>query len=125
MTLLAGPVIFKVSASRKAAGDFNGLLLSNLNRLKYVCLIVAFLTLIIRYVQWNEADTHAITRFVLLGAMAGVALFSGLIVSPLTRRARMHMGSGETSGAFRRLHGLAMMLFLVEILAGIAIWFFN
>ncbi|MSQ32434.1 MAG: DUF4149 domain-containing protein [Dehalococcoidia bacterium] len=125
MTLLAGPVIFKVSASRKAARDFNGLLLSNLNRLKYSCLIVVSLTLIIRYVQWNDADTHAIARFGLLVAMGGAAIFSELVVSPLTRRVRARMGSGETSGAFRRLHGSAMLLFLAEILAGIAIWFFN
>ncbi len=122
MTLLTGPVIFKVSTSRKVAGDFNGLLLNNLNRIKYACLCVAAIALIIRYVQWDVGEGDAIGRLVLLGAMASAALVSGLIVSPLTKRARAHV---DGPNAFKRLHGMAMILFLLEIAAGVAIWFFN
>lgn len=125
MTLLAGPVVFKAYESRKSAGDFNGLLLNNLSRVKYASLIVVALTLILRYVEWSDTDTHSVSRFVLAGAMAGAALISGVIISPLTRRVRIHMADGETTASFRRLHGMAMMLFLIEILAGVMIWFFN
>lgn len=128
MALLSGPVIFKVSATRRVAGDFNGLLLSRLNQIKYVCLIVASVTVIVRYVQWDAAgdSTDATSRLALLGTMAGAALVSGLIVSPLAKRERSHTSAaGETTATFKRLHGLAMLLFLVEILAGTAIWFFN
>ena len=127
MALLAGPVIFKVSPNRKAAGDFNGLLLSRLNQIKYVCLIVASLTIFIRYVQWDASgDADVTVRLTLLGIRAGAALIFGLVVSPLTRRARAHTTvGGETTSAFKRLHGLAMLLFLIEITTGISIWFFN
>ncbi len=85
------------------------------------------LALVIRYVQWNTTgDEGATVRLAIFGIMAGGGLVSGLLVSPLTRRERAHTSAdGETSSAFKCLHGLAMLLFLMEIIAGIAIWFFN
>ena len=130
MSIVSAPVIFRLSCSRELAGDLNGEIIKRLNRIKWAGVIIVGATVTLRFAKWDEENATDLTRLALLTLMGGAALLSASTISPLARKARAYSRSRgsrdvQNNVAFRRLHGALMLMLLIEMTAGVSVWFFN
>ncbi|MBI2867303.1 MAG: DUF4149 domain-containing protein [Chloroflexi bacterium] len=129
--LLAAPAVFRLSPSREAAGTLTGGLLRRLDAMKASAIALLAIAVAVRAALWEESVTTAATaRYALLGAMALAAALSGLVLSPYLRGLRRLLGPIDQAPldhplrrAFRRGHGLSMLLMLAELGCGVAVLF--
>ena len=129
MEALGASVIFSNVQPREMAGVLNAVVLKQLEKIKYFCIVILIVTVGVRGITWEEAGNRNDFRVGLALVMVSTALTSSLLISPYL--SRLHAMAGSMQGpaairrlAFRKWHLVSVILLVVEILAGALLWFF-
>lgn len=130
LAFIAAPAIFQSESSREKAGRMFGLILKRFQFVAYGC---GVLILAAAGMRWSGSFSHQLTaseltRYVIAVLMFGIALYSGLIISPKLDEIREKMPGGIDRTqlndprriAFNTLHRLSTTLMAFNLLLGLA-----
>jgi uncharacterized membrane protein len=123
VTFVAAPVAFRLLSTRAEAGRVVGEMLRRFEKGVVGCLLVLALTAALKLARFESAVPPVIARYVLL-ALAAFAAVAGMTwIAPRLRALREVLGpidsvpeSDPRRVAFRRLHGVSMILALAQLL---------